>query len=148
MKIENISDDEILKLDNQLCFALYVSSKEIIKKYKPLLEPLNLTYTAYITLLVLWEQENITVKELGKRLFLDSGTLTPLLKRMESKGFLTRTRSSDDERNVRIGLTERGKQLKQRATHIPRELICSSNFDIGSAGELLKLLHSNFPSQD
>ena len=87
-----------LALDNQLCFALYVCSKEIIRKYNPLLEPLGITYTAYITLLCLWEKDNVTVKELGSRLFLDSGTLTPLLKKMEGQGLLTRTRGGKDER--------------------------------------------------
>ena len=92
-----MKDFEPLCLDNQLCFALYVCSKEIIRKYQPLLEPLGLTYTSYITLMCLWEKDNVSVKELGKRLFLDSGTLTPLLKKMEGQGLVLRTRSKKDE---------------------------------------------------
>ena len=110
MDTTNITEDfNPLALDNQLCFALYVCSKEIIRKYNPLLEPLGLTYTAYITLLCLWEKDNVPVKELGNRLFLDSGTLTPLLKKMETQGLVTRTRNEKDERTVYIQLTKEGK---------------------------------------
>lgn len=132
--------EEALKLDHQLCFALYVSSKEIIKKYKPLLEPYGLTYTGYITLLALWEEDDVTVKDLGERLYLDSGTLTPLLKKLEALGLLDRKRGSD-ERNVFISLTEKGKTLKKEALHIPRDLICSSNIDLENARQLMVLLH-------
>jgi Transcriptional regulators len=111
-----------LKLENQLCFPLYACSKEIIKKYKPYLDPLGLTYTQYITLMVLWEENNITVKTLGERLYLDSGTLTPLLKKMESQGLVTRERSPKDERNVYIGLTERGLALRDEAVAVPRQI--------------------------
>lgn len=111
--LNQITDDDILKLDNQLCFALYVSSREVIKKYKPLLDPLGLTYTSYITMLALWEKDNITVKTLGEKLHLDSGTLTPLLKKLEVKGFLVRERRSEDERNVYISLTDLGHTLKK-----------------------------------
>lgn len=133
-------DDELLKLDNQLCFALYVCSKEIIKKYKPLLDPLGLTYTGYITLMALWEKDNVTVKSLGERLFLDSGTLTPLLKKLEKLGYLTRTRGKD-ERNVYINLTEKGRNLKNDALEIPKEIICSSQVDTKAALQLLDNLH-------
>ncbi|QNO15459.1 MarR family transcriptional regulator [Alkalicella caledoniensis] len=126
-------EDDILKLDNQLCFSLYVCSKEIIKKYKPLLEPFGLTYTGYITLLALWEKDNITVKELGKKLYLDSGTLTPLLKKLESLDYVNRVRSSVDERNVHVVLTEKGQRLKAEAVEIPKKLICSSNLSEESA---------------
>lgn len=133
--------DDALKLDNQLCFALYVCSKEIIKKYKPLLDPLGLTYTGYITLLALWEEDNITVKDLGSRLFLDSGTLTPLLKKLESQGYVKRVRSSSDERNVVIQLTDEGKQLKNKAYPVPKDLICSTKLDLSNAREVLSSLH-------
>ncbi len=148
MNIDEISDDEILKLDNQICFALYVSSKEIIRKYKPLLDPLNLTYTGYITMMALWERDDISVRELGKRLYLDSGTLTPLLKKLESIGYITRKRDSGDERRVTITLTSEGRELKKRAAHVPRELICSSDFDETSGIELLRLLHSHMPRRE
>ncbi len=111
-----------LKLENQLCFPLYACSKEIIKKYKPYLDPLGITYTQYITLMVLWEENNITVKTLGERLYLDSGTLTPLLKKMESQGLVTRERSPKDERNVYIKLTERGRTLKDQALTVPQQI--------------------------
>ena len=130
-----------LALDNQLCFALYVCSKEIIRKYNPLLEPLGLTYTAYITLLCLWEEDNVPVKELGTRLFLDSGTLTPLLKKMETQGLVTRTRSNKDERTVYIKLTENGKAMKNKCVGIPQQMMCQNIVDMKKAGPLLQTLH-------
>ncbi len=111
-----------LKLENQLCFPLYACSKEIIKKYKPFLDPLGLTYTQYITLMALWEESNVTVKALGDRLYLDSGTLTPLLKKMESQGLVIRERSPQDERNVYIKLTEKGRALKDTALAVPQQM--------------------------
>ncbi len=111
-----------LKLGNQLCFPLYACSKEIIKKYKPFLDPLGLTYTQYITLMALWEESNVTVKTLGEKLYLDSGTLTPLLKKMESQGLVTRERSPQDERNVYIKLTENGLALKEKALEVPKQI--------------------------
>ncbi len=113
---------ESLKLGNQLCFPLYACSKEIIKKYKPFLDPLGLTYTQYITLMALWEENNVTVKALGERLYLDSGTLTPLLKKMENQGLVTRVRSPKDERNVYISLTEKGSALKDEALTVPKQI--------------------------
>ena len=148
MNTDHISDDEILKLDNQICFALYVSSKEIIKKYKPLLDPLNLTYTGYITMLALWERDDISVKELGRRLYLDSGTLTPLLKKLESTGYISRKRNREDERKVTIALTQEGRELKNRAACVPRDLLCSSDFDEDSGLELLTLLRGHMPVQE
>lgn len=139
-KTINFSTDELLKLDNQLCFALYVSSKEVIRKYKPLLDPLGLTYTSYIALMALWEQDNVTIKDLGKRLYLDSGTLTPLLKKLENLGYITRNRSISDERNVYVKLTPEGNELKAKVAHIPQKLICSSNVDIKNAVQLLPIL--------
>lgn len=144
--IDQMTDDDILKLDNQLCFALYVSSREVIKKYKPLLDPLNLTYTGYITMLALWEQDDVTVKAIGKRLHLDSGTLTPLLKTLETKGFLKRERRCKDERNVYITLTKQGITLKNKAANVPRKLLKSSNFDEKFALQLISLLHTYISS--
>ena len=131
-----------LALDNQLCFALYVCSKEIIRKYNPILEPLGLTYTSYITLLGLWEKDNVTIKELGSRLFLDSGTLTPLLKKMEGQGLITRTRSKEDERTVYINLTEEGKKLRHKCEDVPKQMMCYNFLDVQNAGALLQSLHT------
>jgi len=114
--------DHQLKLENQLCFAFYACSREITKLYRPILAELGLTYTQYITLLALWEKDGVGVKELGDRLYLDSGTLTPLLKKLETMGLLTRTRSKADERNVLIELTGAGRVLKARAAEVPGKL--------------------------
>ena len=113
---------DCLKLENQLCFPLYVCSKEIINKYKPFLEKIDLTYTQYIVMLVLWENEQINVKNLGEKLFLDSGTLTPLLKKLENKGYIERNRSTNDERNLIISITQKRKELKNKAVDIPKEV--------------------------
>jgi MarR family transcriptional regulator, organic hydroperoxide resistance regulator len=125
-----------LQLDNQLCFALYSASLAMTKLYKPLLEPLGLTYPQYLALLVLWERDGLAVNELGERLFLDSGTLTPLLKRMEAAGWLSRERASDDERRVLVSLTADGKALKRRALSVPRALAAATGC---SADELVAL---------
>lgn len=130
-----------LALDNQLCFALYVCSKEVIRKYQPLLEPLNLTYTMYITLLSLWEKDEVTVKELGQKLYLDSGTLTPLLKKMEAQNLISRTRSKTDERTVFIKLTKEGIKMKDKCKEIPSKMACCNILDMNKAGELLDSLH-------
>jgi DNA-binding MarR family transcriptional regulator len=111
-----------LQLDRQLCFALYSTSLAMTKLYKPLLAPLGLTYPQYLALLVLWEQDGLTVGELGTRLFLDSGTLTPLLKRMEAAGWLERSRAAEDERRVRLHLTAEGRAMKRRARGVPTQL--------------------------
>jgi len=132
---------EALKLDNQLCFSLYVCSKEIIKKYKPLLDPYQLTYTGYIILMALWEEDNVTVKELGSKLYLDSGTLTPMLKKLETLGYIKRIRSHKDERNVYIQLTQKGRAFKKEALHFPDQLICSMNLDMENGKRLLHELH-------
>ena len=110
---------EQLKLENQLCFPLYAAAKEVVRKYKPYLDELDLTYTQYITMMVLWENESMNVKELGSKLYLDSGTLTPLLKKLESKGYITRCRCKEDERNLIIQITKKGEALKEKAFHIP-----------------------------
>lgn len=113
---------EQLKLENQLCFPLYAAAKELVRKYKPYLDELNLTYTQYITMMVLWEHHSMNVKELGSRLYLDSGTLTPLLKKLEAKGYITRCRCKEDERNLIICITEKGEVLKEKAANIPSEM--------------------------
>jgi len=119
-----MDDDSLLKLDNQLCFAVYACARELTKLYHPLLKDLGLTYTQYIALLVLWEERRSTVKELGRRLYLDSGTLTPLLKKLENMGLLTRTRDPRDERSVIVELTEEGLGLKEKALTVPERLFC------------------------
>lgn len=116
--------DNWLHLDQQLCFALYSASLAMTKQYKPLLDPLGLTYPQYLAMLVLWEISPISVNELGKRLSLDSGTLTPLLKRLEASGLIARQRDSIDERRVLVSLTTKGQQLKQDARAIPQAIAC------------------------
>ena len=111
-----------LKLENQLCFPLYAAAKEIVKRYRPFLDELNLTYTQYITMMVLWEHKQLNVKEMGEKLYLDSGTLTPVLKSLEAKGYVQRTRSSRDERVLLVGLTEEGEKLKERAAAVPEQI--------------------------
>lgn len=113
---------EMLKLENQLCFPLYVCAKEMVKRYKPFLEALDLTYTQYITMLVLWEQSPMGVKALGEHLYLDSGTLTPVLKKLEQKGYLTRRRSPEDERNLLAELTSAGMTLVEKAEAVPEQM--------------------------
>lgn len=110
---------EQLKLENQLCFPLYAAAKEVVRKYKPFLDEVDLTYTQYITMMVLWEHESMNVKELGSKLYLDSGTLTPLLKKLEAKGYISRCRCKEDERNLIIQITEQGEALKEKAASIP-----------------------------
>lgn len=110
---------DVLKLENQLCFLLYASSREVIKKYHEPLKEIDLTYTQYITMMVLWEKQKINVKDLGELLFLDSGTLTPVLKGLEGKKYITRTRNKEDERVVVIELTNEGELLKEKAVNIP-----------------------------
>ena len=137
----HIDDYSCLKLENQLCFPLYAASKEVIKKYKPFLDELNITYTQYITLLVLWENNNINVKELGKKLFLDSGTLTPLLKNLEHKKYIVRKRSNKDERNLIVSLTDEGLKLKDKAKIIPNKIGKCINLNANDALTLYKLLY-------
>ncbi len=115
-------DADILKLENQLCFPLYACAKEVVKKYKPFLDEIDLTYTQYIAMMVLWEKKTANLKTLGESLYLDSGTLTPLLKKLEKQGLITRKRSSDDERNLVVTITEKGEALKEKAVTIPQRL--------------------------
>lgn len=111
-----------IKLGNQLCFPLYVCAKEIVKRYKPFLDEIDLTYTQYITMMVFWEHKEMNVKELGAYLFLDSGTLTPVLKKLEQKGYITRKRSEEDERVLNVAITDSGEQLKEKAVEIPAKI--------------------------
>lgn len=130
-----------LKLENQLCFPLYVCSKEIIKKYKPLLDKLDLTYTQYIVMMVMWSEESINVKKLGEKLFLDSGTLTPLLKKLEKKGYIERKRLTSDERNLDITITKNGMELRKKAITIPEKIGCCIALQPTEMIELHKLLN-------
>ena len=113
---------DCLKLENQLCFPLYACSKEIVRRYKPSLDKLDLTYTQYIAMMVLWEKKETNVKELGECLFLDSGTLTPMLKKLEQKGYVTRHRSAEDERNLLVSITDKGAALRDEALFVPAEV--------------------------
>ena len=132
---------ECLKLSKQLCFPLYACSREMIKLYKPFLDELGLTYTQYITLMVLWEHKAMTVKALGQELYLDSGTLTPLLKKLEEKGLVTRRRSDLDERNLIVTITELGESMRDRALHIPEEMTKCITLPREDIRELYRMLH-------
>jgi len=121
-----MDDEQQMRLDQQFCFAVYACSREITKLYHPLLKDLGITYTQYITLLALWEKDRVPVKELGRRLYLDSGTLTPLLKKLETSGYVTRSRDPNDERSVLIELTEKGRALEAQACHIPERLFAEA----------------------
>ncbi len=133
--------EDSLKLENQLCFPLYACSKEVIRRYKPILDKLDLTYTQYITMMVLWEYGSINVKKLGDMLFLDSGTLTPVLKKLESKEYISRDRDNNDERNVIISITKRGNELKKDAMVVPMEIGKCINLSKDEAIELYRLLY-------
>ena len=113
---------DCLKLENQLCFPLYVCAKEVVRNYKPFLDEIDLTYTQYIVMMVMWEHKEVSVKELGKKLFLDSGTLTPLLKNLEKKGLVTRERSKTDERFLVVSITDEGMKLREKAVEIPAKV--------------------------
>jgi DNA-binding MarR family transcriptional regulator len=139
---ESIKTGDVLKLDNQLCFAVYAAAHAFNATYKPLLEPLGLTYPQYLVMLVLWQEDGVTVSAIGSRLGLDSGTLTPLLKRLETAGLVSRLRDAADERQVRITLTAPGRALKQRAKGIPQELLCASGLKLGDLGALRAKLES------
>lgn len=117
---------DTLKLDNQLCFPLYALSREIIKLYKPYLDKFNLTYTQYIAMMVMWEDEKIVFKDLGKKLHLDSGTLTPVLKKLESMGLIIKYRTKEDDRIVIVEVTEKGKSLKDEVLEVPKKIFCAS----------------------
>lgn len=132
---------DVLKLENQLCFPLYACSKEIVKRYKPFLDELDLTYTQYITMMVIWEHKQMNVKQLGEWLYLDSGTLTPVLKKLESKGYITRVRSKEDERNLCVSITDSGEELKKAAMSVPEKMGKTISLDEAEAVQLYTLLH-------
>lgn len=127
---------ESLKLSNQVCFPLYAASREVIKLYKPFLDEYNLTYTQYMTMLVLWEDGKITIKELCKKLYLDSGTITPVIKKLEAMGLLIKYRDKSDERIVNVELTDKGRELKEEIVKVPEQVSCKVN---GSMEDLLIL---------
>nr|WP_292966247.1 MULTISPECIES: MarR family transcriptional regulator [unclassified Allomuricauda] len=130
-----------LKLSNQVCFPLYTLAKELVKQYRPLLEDLNLTYPQYLVMMVLWEEGEQSVSEIGDKLNLDSGTLTPLLKRLEQKGIIVRNRKIEDERVVTISLTDKGKQLEKKAQCIPDQMIETLNISASDLEQLKELIN-------
>jgi DNA-binding MarR family transcriptional regulator len=131
--------DDLLKLDKQLCFSVYVLHREIMQRYRTILEGIDLTYPQYITMMALWETDGQTVNQLGGKLYLDNGTLTPLLKRLESKSLLTRTRSKEDERVVKIQLTAEGLQLKEKASCVPMQIFEALKLDYADMVQLKAL---------
>ena len=131
--------EDLLKLDKQLCFSVYVLHREIMQCYRPILKNIGLTYPQYITMMTLWEKDDVMVNQVGEILQLDNGTLTPLLKRLESKGYLERKRSKEDERVVKINLTEKGIKLKQNASFIPIELEKAMNLNLEEMEQLKTL---------
>ena len=135
------SNYDSLKLENQLCFPLYAASRKIIKQYKPFLDEINLTYTQYIAMMLLWERKSLNVKEMGEFLYLDSGTLTPLLKKLESKEFLTRTRSTEDERILIVTITDKGERLKEQAVSIPAKIAQCNLLQSEDAAALYRILY-------
>ena len=132
---------DALKLDNQLCFPLYAAAKEIVRKYKPFLDELDLTYTQYITMMVMWEERCITVTKLGEKLYLDSGTLTPLLKKLEQKNYISRQRSKEDERTSDVTLTSEGLALRDKALAVPQGMGKCIKLTAEEAACLYKILH-------
>ena len=144
---ENLKPD-YLRLKNQLCFPLYAASREVIKLYKPMLDELDLTYTQYIAMLLLWEHQTLTVKEIGDYLFLDSGTLTPLLKKLESKGMVDRLRSTKDERNLNVTITEAGKALREKALGIPYTMGSYNPLTLDETVAMYRLLYKMLGQED
>ena len=134
-------DYDCLKLENQLCFPLYACAKEVVKRYTPFLSALDLTYTQYIAMMVLWEHKSLTIKQAGNLLYLDSGTLTPLFKKLEEKGLVTRTRSQTDERNLIVALTEKGEALKKEAVNVPAQMSACIQLPAEDAQQLYTVLH-------
>ncbi|MGX8715552.1 MAG: MarR family winged helix-turn-helix transcriptional regulator [Lachnospiraceae bacterium] len=144
MDANNTSNNNIydcLKLDNQLCFPLYACAKEIVRRYKPYLDELDLTYTQYICMMVIWEKGSLSVKELGERLYLDSGTLTPVLKKLEHKGYLTRKRSQLDERSLIVTVTDKGIDLREEALAVPEKMGGCVNISPEDSQQLYKILY-------
>lgn len=141
MSVETMKPEDALKLENQLCFPLYAAARKVTGAYTPLLKPLGITYTQYIVLLVLWEKDGQTVGAIGDLLHLDNGTLTPLLKKMETEGIVTRLRSKEDERRVTIQLTEKGKALKKQAEDIPAKIGACIHLNQEDARSLYRILY-------
>lgn len=141
-------NSDALKLENQLCFPLYACSKEIVRRYKPYLDKIDLTYTQYITMMVMWEEKQINVKELGEKLYLDSGTLTPLLKKLESKDYVKRERSKHDERNLIVTITEKGEALKSKAVDIPEKVSACITLSEEKAQALYSVLYEILDSME
>lgn len=137
-----------LKLSNQLCFPLYACSKEIVRRYKPFLDKIDLTYTQYITMMVMWENNSISVKDLGELLFLDSGTLTPVLKTLEQKKLVTRQRSKEDERVLIVTLTAEGLELKEKALEVPAQMSSCLQITPEEAKQLYTTLYKILGSQN
>lgn len=135
----SVGEIDVLKLENQLCFPLYACSREIVKRYRPLLDPLGLTYTQYIAMMVMWEYGSITSRKMGALLHLDSGTLTPLLKALEEKGFITRSRGAD-KRNLDVAITPAGEALRTEAEKVPPLLASCIELDSEDAAELYRIL--------
>lgn len=133
------SSDEMLLLDNQLCFPLYSAANAVVRAYRPLLDALDLTYVQYLVMMVLWQQNAISVKTLGEKLYLDSGTLTPLLKRLEGKGLLERRRSATDERARELCLTEKGQSLREQALTVPAAMMCKFDLEVEELVHLKQL---------
>lgn len=131
----------MLKLENQLCFPLYACAKEVVRRYTPLLAPLGLTYTQYIAMMAMWEHKTLTVKRLGELLYLDSGTLTPLLKKMERAGWVSRQRSATDERVVVVSITESGEALREQAAEVPLKMAQCVGLEADDAKQLYQLLN-------
>ena len=139
---------DVLKLENQLCFPLYAAAREVVKRYRPYLDAIDLTYTQYITMMVMWEQKEVTVKALGEKLFLDSGTMTPVLKSLEAKGYVTRKRSATDERSVSVFLTDSGEALKEKAVDIPAKVAGCVGLSGEEGLQLYKILYKILGAED
>lgn len=137
----NNSKYDCIRLENQLCFPIYAASREIVKRYRPFLDEVDLTYTQYIAMMVFWEEKKINVKHLGEKLFLDSGTLTPVLKSLEAKGFVSRYRSKKDERILTVEITPEGEALKEKAVEIPQKMAGCVNLNAEEATQLHTLMH-------
>ncbi len=142
MSARPVPANEALLLDNQLCFALYSTSLAMSKVYKPLLDQLGITYPQYLVMLVLWESDGLTVSEIGERLYLDSGTLTPLLKRLEAAGLVQRLRDTEDERRVLIRLTADGRKLKQKAAQLPQCILAATQCSLSDLKKLTRELQT------
>ena len=135
------NNDRTLIAGDRICFPLYASSKELVRRYKPYLDEIGLTYTQYITMVILWEKKSLNVKELGRSLYLDSGTLTPLLKKLEAKGLVSRERSKKDERCLNIQITQKGEELRAKAGDIPNMLSRHLSFNEGEEDALHDMLY-------